>query len=77
MLQSIIGLTVAEREAARVERREKGVLTPIEAAEHLGLSEATLRWYRCKGKGPRAHKDGGRCYYLKPELDAYRAAQVQ
>ena len=72
MLQSVIGLSAAERETARMVRLREGVLTPIEAAEYLGLSEASLRWYRCKGKGPRAHKDGGRWFYLRDDLDAYR-----
>lgn len=73
MFQSITGLTPSEREAARIARLAEGVLTPVEAAEHLGLTEASLRWYRCKGKGPPAHKHGGRYYYLAHELDAYRA----
>lgn len=77
MIHSVIGLSAAEREAARVARIAEGVLTPIEAADYLGLSEATLRWYRCKDKGPRAQKNGGRCYYLKSELDTYREEHLQ
>lgn len=73
MIQSITGLSATEREEARRERIGRGILTPVEAAEHLGLTEASLRWYRCKGKGPPAHKQGGRYYYLAHELDAYRA----
>ena len=72
MLHSVVGLSAAEREAAREARLQEGVLTPIEAAEYLGLSEGSLRWYRCKGRGPRAHKDGGRWFYLRDDLDAYR-----
>ncbi len=77
MIHSVVGLSAAEREAARVSRIAEGVLTPLEAADYLGLSEATLRWYRCKGRGPRAQKIGGRYYYLKCELNDYRAEHVQ
>ena len=73
MLQSVIGLSATERERARKTRVDAGILTAVEAAEYLGLSEASLRWYRCKGKGPPAHKDGGRWFYRKGDLDAYRA----
>ncbi len=73
MLHSIVGLSAAEREKAREARLSEGVLTPVEAAEHLGMTEATLRWYRCKSRGPRAQKQGGRWFYLRDDLDAYRA----
>ena len=73
MIKSMNGLSATEREEARRDRLERGVLTPVEAAERLGMTEASLRWYRCKGMGPPAHKQGGRYFYLADELDAYRA----
>jgi DNA-binding transcriptional MerR regulator len=48
-------------------------MTPAEAAEYVGTSEGTLRWYRCRGGGPPYHKEGARYFYLRDELDAYRA----
>ncbi|WJY19242.1 helix-turn-helix domain-containing protein [Alteriqipengyuania flavescens] len=63
----------AAKEAAQRARLGCGVMNPFEAAAYLGLTEPTLRWYRCKGKGPRAQKDGGRWFYMREDLDAYRA----
>jgi len=71
MFVSVIGLSATQREAARKDRLARGIYTSIEAAEFLGTTEATLRWQRCKGKGPTYHKDGGRFYYLKEDLEAY------
>ena len=65
----------AAKEAARRARLECGLLTPTEAAEYIGTSEGTLRWQRCRGGGPTYHKDGGRYFYLRDELDAYVAGR--
>ena len=73
MFQSVIGLSAAQRETIRRKRLRDGVFTTVEAAQYLGMTEPTLRWYRCKGKGPRAQKDGGRWFYTRKDLDAYRA----
>ncbi len=74
MLTSEVGLSATQRERARGERRARGILTTIEAAEYLGTTQRTLDWQRCKGKGPPCHKDGGRYYYRRDELDAYHAS---
>jgi hypothetical protein len=63
------------KEAARQARLERGLMTPVEAAAHIGTSEGTLRWQRCRGGGPPFHKDGGRYFYIREELDAYQAAR--
>lgn len=63
------------KEAARKVRIARGLMTPVEAAEYVGSTEGTLRWQRCRGGGPPYHKDGGRYFYLKDELDAYLAAR--
>jgi len=67
-------LTQAQ-EAARQARLDCGIMTPAEAAAYLGSTEGTLRSYRCRGKGPRSQKDGGRYFYRVEDLDAYRAAR--
>ena len=61
------------KEAARKVRLAQGLMTPVEAAEYVGSTEGTLRWQRCRGGGPPYHKDGGRYFYLRDELDAYKA----
>jgi hypothetical protein len=63
------------KEAARKARLAQGLMTPTEAAEYVGTSEGTLRWHRCRGGGPPFHKDGGRYFYLRDELNAYKAAR--
>jgi hypothetical protein len=63
------------QEAARQARLAQGLMTPTEAAEYVGTSENTLRWHRCRGGGPPYHKDGGRYFYLRNELDAYQATR--
>lgn len=73
MFVSVVGLSAEARETARLARLANGVMTPVEAAAHLGTTENTLRWHRCRGGGPPFHKDGGRYFYLRDELDAYRA----
>ncbi|MCV7195395.1 helix-turn-helix transcriptional regulator [Mycobacterium angelicum] len=35
-------------------------LTTAEAAEYLHLPEATLRWWRHQGLGPKSYRLGGR-----------------
>lgn len=63
------------QEAARQARLAQGVMKPTEAAHYIGTSENTLRWHRCRGGGPPFHKDGGRYFYLRDELDAYQQAR--
>ncbi len=64
---------VLGQEAARQARLAQGLMTPVEAAAYIGTTEGTLRWQRCRGGGPSFHKDGGRYFYLREELDAYQA----
>lgn len=63
------------REAARQARLDCGLMTPGEAAAYIGTTEGTLRWQRCRGGGPPFHKEGGRYFYLRRELDDYQAAR--
>ena len=53
------------------------LLSAREAAELLNITEATLRFWRCKGKGPRyikfgASKQSGVAYYAD-DIDAWLA----
>ncbi len=53
------------------------VLNHYEAAEQIGVSPATLRVWRCKGKGPRfiklgQSKQAGVCYD-PADIDAWKA----
>ena len=41
------------------------------AARYLGRKAKTLAMWKLQGKGPPAHKAGGRVFYLKRELDAF------
>lgn len=45
-----------------------------EAAEHCGLSPATLERYRTSGDGPPFHKAGRAVLYAVDELDAWITA---
>ena len=49
------------------------LLTLKEAAEYLRLPEATLRWYRTQGKGPKGFKSGRRVVYRLHALEAFLA----
>jgi len=52
-------------------------LTEREVAEMLGLSVATLRAWRHRGKGPRFLRLGRSVRYLSSDLDAFvRASAV-
>jgi len=66
------------------------LLRPHEAANFLGLTEATLRLWRCEGRSRLGHakvalpyvkiggirKGAGRVYYRKADLEAFVAARV-
>lgn len=47
------------------------LLTTEEAAELYGLSQSTLRKWRCAGRGPRFTRVGAAVRYKKAELEAY------
>lgn len=55
----------------------RNALIESEAAEHLGLSVATLRAWRHRGKGPRFVRFGRAVRYLRTDLDEFiRACAV-
>jgi excisionase family DNA binding protein len=57
--------------------RSGNALTETQAAEQLGLSIATLRAWRHRGKGPRFVRFGRAVRYLRADLDAFiRACAV-
>jgi excisionase family DNA binding protein len=57
--------------------RSTNALTETQAAEHLGLSIATLRAWRHRGKGPRFVRFGRAVRYLRADLDDFiRACAV-
>ena len=50
--------------------RERAI-TEIEAAERLGLSVATLRQWRYRGRGPNFVRFGRAVRYLPSDLDEF------
>jgi len=50
------------------------LLTETEAAALLRLAPATLRGWRCAGRGPGFVKIGGRVCYRRADLEAFIAA---
>jgi hypothetical protein len=46
-------------------------LGEVGAAERLGLSPATLRKWRCQGRGPRFARLGRRILYRPADLDDF------
>lgn len=47
------------------------LLTLSEAAERMRVPEATLRYWRHKGTGPRSAKLGRRVVYRERDVDAW------
>ena len=57
--------------------RTARALTEAQVAEHLGLSVATLRAWRHRGRGPRFLRFGRAVRYLPADLDEFiRASAV-
>ena len=57
--------------------RRTTALTERQVAEHLGLSVATLRAWRHRGKGPRFLRLGRSVRYLPADVDEFvRASAV-
>lgn len=57
--------------------RSANALRETQAAEHLGLSIATLRAWRHRGRGPRFVRFGRAVRYLRADLDTFiRACAV-
>ena len=62
---------------AVVARRRPAALTEREVAKQLGLSVATLRAWRHRGKGPRFLRLGRSVRYLPSDVDEFvRASAV-
>lgn len=49
-----------------------GGLTDVQAAKALGVSPATMRMWRFKGRGPRYVKLGRRCVYYVEDLEQFK-----
>lgn len=53
------------------------LVSPIEASQRLGISEYTLRLWRCRGKGPKFLKFGtakqSAVAYYEEDIDAWLA----
>ncbi len=58
-------------ETVRVRVLPDGRLDRNNAAAYLGRSPKTLADWALKGIGPRVRKVGGRCFYLKDDLDSF------
>jgi excisionase family DNA binding protein len=72
----MIGDKVGSRSAALATRRPTA-LTERQVAEQLGLSVATLRAWRHRGKGPRFLRLGRSVRYLPADVDEFvRASAV-
>lgn len=46
-----------------------------EVSARTGVPEATLRWWRHMGTGPKSFKIGGRVAYLEADVDEWLAEQ--
>ena len=56
---------------------QENTLTPIKTARYLGISEAVLRLWRAKNKGPRYFKAGEKLVrYRRADLDAWIEARL-
>ena len=58
-------------EPVRVRILPDGRMDRENAARYLGRSPKTLSMWTLEGKGPPAHKAGGRVFYFKAELDEF------
>lgn len=53
------------------------LMTTAEVAEYLKTPEATLRFYRHQGTGPRSFRMGGRrVMYRRQDVDAWLMQQI-
>lgn len=50
------------------------LLTEAQAAAYRGLKPQTVRIERCRGKGPRYIRQGGRIFYRRSDLERYLEA---
>ncbi len=70
-----VELETIELELVRVRILPDGRMDRQNAAKYLGKTAKTLAMWSLQGKGPRAHKAGGRCFYFKEECDAYLSGE--
>lgn len=56
---------------------ESGLRTLGEVAEQLRRPEATLRYWRYLGTGPRSFKMRGRVFYRQSDVDSWLAHEEQ
>jgi excisionase family DNA binding protein len=56
---------------------ERAFLSHREAANYLGINEATLYTWVSDGRAPRSIRIGGRRKYKQADLDAWLAKQEQ
>ena len=64
-------LDPVEVEPIRVRILPDGRMDRENAARYLGRKPKTLAMWTMQGKGPPAHKAGGRVFYFKRELDEF------
>lgn len=57
----------------RESKRSPSAMDSRAAAAFLGMSEQTLRRWRCNGFGPKYSKQGGKIMYRTEDLDTWRA----
>lgn len=53
------------------------LMTSIEVAEYLSTAEATIRYWRHKGVGPRSVRLVGRVMYRRQDVDAWFMDQLE
>ena len=78
MLRSIAGLSATERQTEQNETPPEGCgLRPSRRLTTSVRRRPTPALVSLQVDGdPRFHKQGGRCFYLKHELDDYRAERA-
>jgi Helix-turn-helix domain len=63
-------------EQVRVRILPDGRMARDDAARYLGHKPKTLAMWKLQGRGPRAHKVGGRVFYYRADLDAFIRGEV-
>lgn len=79
-IQSVIAQGVREGlrlAIADLHGRKSDTMSTEEAAEHIGASPETLKYWRCHKKGPAYIKTGRKIIYKRSALDAYLAGKEQ
>ena len=64
-------LDPVEADSVRVRILPDGRMDRKNAARYLGRRPKTLAMWTMQGKGPPAHKAGGRVFYFKKDLDEF------